>query len=527
MTNRHLYITLLAVLCFTTEAKAEEAPSRNVPRLIVNIVIDQLRTDYLEAFSPLYSDGGFKRLLSEGRIFSNASYPFTPVDRASAIAAIATGTTPYYNSIVGRQWMNRETLRPVGCIDDQQVTGLMTTEKFSPSGISTSTFGDELKVATGGKSLVYAIAPFSDAAVLSAGHAANAAFWIDDNRGEWCSSMYYLQNMPGWLDSYNSRLSLSQKINGITWEPLHEFSGAFNYFLQSNSNDKPFKHKFTGDGRFIDYKESALINAEVTEIAQYCLGNTGLGSDKIPDLLCLTYYAGTFGHQRVTDCQMELQDTYVRLDREMSKLMVYTDHFIGRDEVLYIITSTGYNNIESSDYASFRIPTGTFYMNRTADLMNMYMGAIWGQGKYVEATFRNHIFLNHKLLETKRISVSEATSRAQEIVTMMSGVRNVYTSLQLLTSQSTLLEKIRNGFNPQRCGDIIIDVAPGWTILNEDTQQSEISVASLTQFPIIFYGAGITAERISTPVTTDRIAPTVTKAIRIRAPNACSSEPLF
>ena len=526
MTNRYLYITLLAILGFSTDAEGQEAQAKHVPRLVINIVIDQLRSDYMEAFAPLYSEGGLKRLLSEGMVFANASYPFTPVDRASAISSIITGTTPYYNSIIGRQWMNRETLRPTGCVDDAKATGLLTSASVSPEGLSTSTVGDELKVATGGKALVFAVAPTADAAILAAGHAADAAFWIDDESGEWCSSMYYLQNVPTWLQGYNSLKAPARKLNGLTWEPLHEFSGSYNYFLQSNIS-KPFKHKFSGSNRFIDYKESALINAEVTDMAQYCIANTSLGTDRVTDLLSLTYYAGTFGQQRVTDCQMELQDTYVRLDRELSKLMAYTEHFFSRKDVLYVVTSTGYNSVEAADYATFRIPTGTFYTNRTADLMNMYLGAIWGQGNYVETTFRNHIFLNHKLLETKKISISEATSRAQEIVAMMSGVRNVYTSLQLLTSQSAQLEKIRNGFNPQRCGDIIIEVAPGWTILNEQTQQSEIAVASFTQFPIIFYGADVEAGQSLTPVTTDRIAPTISRAIRIRAPNACSQEPLF
>lgn len=525
MTNRYLYITLLSVLGLSTDVEAQTT-EKHVPRLVVNIVIDQLRTDYMEAFAPLYSDDGLKRLLSEGKVFANASYPFTPVDRASAIAAIATGTTPYYNSIVGRQWLNRETLRPSGCVDDPKSNGLLTTENVSPVGIATSTVGDELKVATGGKALVYAIAPTADAAVLSAGHAADAAFWIDDVYGEWCSSMYFLQSIPTWLQGYNSQQSLGRRINSITWEPLHEFTGSFNFFLQS-SNNKPFKHKFSGSNRFIDFKESALVNAEVTQMAQYCIANTAIGTDKVTDLLSLTYYAGTFGQQRVTDCQMELQDTYVRLDRELSKLMAYTDRYFSQKEVLYIVTSTGYNDVEASDYTSFRIPTGTFNITRTANLLNMYLGAIWGQDNYVEANFHNQIFLNHKLLETKKISISEASSRAQEIVSMMSGVRNVYTSLQLITSQSAQLAKIRNAYNPQRSGDIIIEVAPGWNILNEETQQSEMSVASFTQFPIIFWGAGIEAEHSVTPVTTDRIAPTITRAIRIRAPNACSQEPLF
>ena len=526
MTNKYLYITLLAVLGMTSEAMAQETQSRNTPRLVVNITIDQLRSDYLEAYTPLYSEGGLKRLLTEGMVFTNVSFPFTPVDRASAIANILTGTTPYYNSIVGSRWLNRETLRPVGCVDDPKFTGMLTAETASPSSISTSTLGDELKVATGGKALVYAIAPFRDAAVLSAGHAADGALWIDDVYGDWCSSIYYLMNVPDWLQSFNDRNAPGRKISRVTWEPQTTASGSFNFFLQTE-NEKPFKHQFTGYQRFSNYKQSALVNADVTEMAKQCISATGMGADKVTDLLCLTYYAGPFGHQSMTDCQMELQDTYVRLDYELNRLITHVSQSFGAGNVLFVVTGTGYSEVEAADYARFRIPTGTLNINRTANLMNMYLGAIWGQDNYVESIFRNQIFLNHRLLETKKISIGEATSRAQEIIAMMSGVRNVYTSLQLLTSQSLQTEKIRNAFNPQRCGDIIIEAAPGWKILNEDTQESEMQVASFTQFPIVIFGAGIHAERIQTPVTTDRIAPTIARSIHIRAPNACSSEPLF
>lgn len=525
MTNRYLYITLLALLGFTTNAPAQNQ-ARTAPRLVINIAIDQLRSDYLEAFTPLYSEGGLKRLINGGTVFVNASYPFTPVDRASAIAALSTGTTPYYNSIVGSQWLNRETLRPVGCVDDIRFAGLLTHEMTSPDGLLTSTLGDELKVTTGGRAIVYSIAPYREAAVLSAGHAADAALWIDNVYGDWCTSTYYTKLIPSWLNVYNEQKAPAKKIANIQWEPLYDVTGKYNYFLYTDDN-KPFKHKFTGDFRYSNYKESALINSDVTELAVHCIASTGMGQDMMPDLLNLTYFAGTYGHQRVTDCQMELQDTYMRLDRELQRLMAYIDLHFGANDVLYVVTSTGYSDVEPADYAAFHIPTGTLNMTRTAHLLNMYLGGIWGQGAYVESTYQNQIFLNHKLLETKKISLSEATGRAQELVAMMQGVRNVYTSLQLLTAQSPQMEKIRNAFHPQRCGDIIIEAAPGWTVLNEDTQQSKVSTASFIQFPIIVYGAGTQAERISAPVTTDRIAPTIARSIRIRAPNACSSEPLF
>ncbi len=524
MTNKYLYITLLAVLGFNTDVHSQEL--RNAPRLVVNITVDQLRSDYLEAFFPLYGEKGFKLLLNQGIVYPNASYPFSPVDRASSIAVLASGVTPYYNNIIGERWLQRETLRPIYCVDDKGFQGLNTAQGSSPNKLSTSTLSDELKVATSGRSIIYAIAPYRDAAVLSAGHAADGAFWLDDITGDWCSSSYFFSSFPAWANAYNRVQAPSKQLKALNWQPINEWISSFNYFVQSGAQ-QTFRHSFQGDGKYAEYKTSALINSEITLLAQQCIGSCGMGNDRVTDMLNLTYYAGTFKHQSVTNCQIELQDTYVRLDQEIGRLVEFLEGRFGKDKFMIVLTSTGYNDEEAADYQTYHIPSGTFYLSRSANLLNMYLGGIWGTGKYVEAYYRNHIYLNHQLLEAKKISIGEATHRSQEILVMMSGVKNVYTSLQLLTDNSEQLRKIRNGFNAEVCGDLLIETAPGWTLLNEDTHESEIQRATFIPFPIIFYGAGMQAERINIPVTTDRIAPTIAKSIRIRAPNACAVAPLF
>ena len=518
--NRYIYITLLTVLGFQMEGLAQEK-IQYAPRLVVNITIDQLRTDYLEAFSPLYGSGGFKKLLTEGLVYENASYPFSPIDRASAISSVMTGVSPYYHSIVGMQWLNKESLRPITCTEDSKRTGIDT-----PDQLQVSTLGDELKVSTQGMANIFTISPFKDTAILSAGHAANGAFWFDTQKGEWTTSKYYLNETPAWLVSYNSLRSPSARIKEVSWEPVIELSGTFNYY-QHTGNQTPFKHAFKGERKFIEYQASGLINEDITELARLCVINQAVGFDRITDFLSLTYYAGTFDHKPVSECQMELQDTYVRLDREISKLITTLQGKLGAEHVLFVLTSTGYSDEENADYAKYRIPTGSLYINRTANLLNMYLGAIWGQGRYVETCYSNQIFLNHKLLESKRISLTDVGQRAQEFISQLEGVRNVYTALQLLSGNNPQIYKVRNGFNPERNGDIIIEVSPGWRLLNENTQENQFSRSSFTPFPIIFYGAETKAERIKSPVTIDRIAPTIAKTIRIRAPNACSAEPLF
>ena len=516
MRNKYLYITLLALLGVTPELLAQ-SKIQYAPRLVVTVTIDQLRTDYLEAFSPLYGEDGFKRLMKRGRVYPNASYPFSPIDCTSALASLATGVTPYYHSIVGEQWLNRETLRPVTAIGENKTA----------DNLSTSTLGDEMKLSTQGKAKVYAVAPSAAAAVMSIGHAADAAIWIDEVKGSWQTSEYYLKTTPEWLMAFNYLHAPKANIENLQWEPVIELAGTFNYYQHAAAEQKPFKHKFTGNDRYTQLMASGMVNQYVTDMAQHLVTQTTMGFDRVTDLLAVTYYAGTYLHKDINDCQIELQDTYVRLDRELARLMKSLEEKLGSEHVLFVVTSTGYSDTESSEYDRYRIPTGTFYMNRTSNLLNMYFGAIWGQGRWVEACYDSQLFLNHQLLESKRVSLTDAGQRAQEFLSQLSGVRNVYTGLQLLTSTSELTQKTRAGYNPQRSGDIIIEVSPGWKVLNEDTHQERLQRASFTPFPIVFYGAGTQADTIPDHVTTDRIAPTIAKSIRIRAPNACSEEPLF
>lgn len=433
MRNRYLYITLLSVLALHIEAQNQNG-TKQVPRLVVNISIDQLDSDHLEWFAPVFGDEGFKKLISEGLVFEKAFFPFSP-DRASAISSIVTGSSPFYHQITGEQWIDRKTLRRLHCTDDPLHPGIP-----APIQIAVSTIGDELKIATEGKGKVFAIAPTSDAAVLSAGHAADGAFWIGQKQ-RWTGSQYYANYAPLWL----------------------------------------------------------LKQADVVQQAEACIVNEALGQDSIPDLLCLTF-----------DASKQDKDAYIQIDKAIGKLRKKIEETIGSGKTLYVMTSTGYHSPVPVDYERYRIPTGIFYINRTANLLNMYFGAIWGVGRYVETCFKNQIYLNHNLLETKQIRLVDVLQRAQEFICQMAGVKRVSI----------------NTFGPNH-SDLQIEVAPGWQIQNEDTHENWLQQLGYHSFPIIIAGPGITAERTKTPVSIERIAPSIAKAIRIRAPNACMSEPLF
>ena len=451
--NRYLSTIILLSVLGNLQLSAQSL--QPAPRLVVNIAVDQLRTDYIEHFSPLYGENGFRKLLLQGTVYEAASYPFAPVDRASAIASIATGTTPHYNNIVATQWVDRNTLRPVLSTDDEEYG-------TSPQKMATSTISDELKISTNGAAIVYSVAQEKDAAVLSAGHAADGAFWLNDKHGTWTTSPYCPKSAQKLVKSHNHTST---------------------------------KHS------------SQNANDAVADLSVACINEMGMGRDLTTDMLSVTLSAKGSDPNM---WQTEMEQIYVKLDNTIASLIKRIEDRVGKDKVMFVLTSTGYVDEQQIDYQRFRIPTGTIYINRTASLLNMYLGAIYGQAKYVETCYHNQIYLDRKLIEQRHISYTDLITRSRELLVQTAGVRNVTPS----------------PYSPAVSGDLIIETAPGWQIINEDFREYYFSRAAFIPFPIIFYGSGVKAQRVTTPATVDRIAPTIAKAIRIRAPNACSSAPL-
>lgn len=469
--NRYIAILIAAL------TSAEMQAFQLTPRLVVNINIDQLRTDYIEAFSPLFGTDGFKKLLYQGKVYDAASYSFTPIDRASAISSITTGTSPYHHGIISSTWLDHKTLRPASCVDDIKYFA-------SPAKLQTSTIGDEMKVSSNGTSIVYGLAAYKDAAILSAGHAADNAIWIDENTGKWRTSTYYTPKSEKWLPQ-SSIVTATKRGN------------SFN---------------------------ATEYNEHIANMALTVIQARAMGADETPDLLNISLSATAFSQTSTSRTDMER--VYTQLDKTLGKLISNIEAQSGKDKVLFVITSTGYAQADNRNYTQYRIPTGTFYINRTAKLLNVYLSAIYGPGEYIEAYYHNQIYLNHRLIGQKKATLHDVLSRCQELLSQTAGVSDVFTSKRLLSGNNDI-QKLRNGFYPPISGDITIEIAPGWQLINEIIPEHYTSSTTFVPFPIIFYGAGIHAERVTTPVTVDQIAPTISKAIKIRAPNACSAAPLF
>ena len=253
-----------------------------------------------------------------------------------------------------------------------------------------------------------------------------------------------------------------------------------------------------------------------------------MGKDNVPDLLKLSYYAGNYNHKPNSEYAMEIQDVYVRLDNSIGDLLDLIDRKVGLANTLFFITSTGYADTEPADPAQYRIPGGEFHIKRCAALLNMYLMALYGDGQYVETYYGHQIYLNHKLIEDKKLSLVEVMNRSAEFVVQMSGVKDAYTAQRLLLGAWTpKIDKIRNSFSRECSGDLYIEVMPGWSVVNDYPQSVKVVREGYASVPLFFMGYNVKPEILYAPVKVSAIAPTVAHYMRIRAPNAASEAPMI
>lgn len=514
--------SLIAILSI---ANIQAQYSEEVPKLVINITVDQLRGDYLQYFSATFGERGFKRLINEGLVYYHVQYDFPQLSQSSAVATLSTGTNPCYHGIVADKRYNFEQKREQSIIYDAAYMGNYTSDNLSPMALLSTTVGDELKIASEGRSDVFAIAPDASEAVLAAGRYANAAFWIEDYNGKWATTTYY-KNVPWYVDKYNTNEGIGNNSSDIAWVPtmMHQYK-AFPY----SKNATPFKYSFVKNDkeRYLKIKTSPFVNSEVTNLAGRFMEYADFGKRTNPDMLSITYYAGNYREVMNDDFSYEIQDTYYNLDKEIEKLLNLVDKHVGMKNALIVLTSTGYFDSKSKPQEPFK-PAGEFFPNRCTALLNVYLMAIYGQGNWVDGYYNNQIYLNKKLIEDNKVDFNEIIKKSAEFVSLFSGVQNVTTSGQMLfENKSEGSADFQKGIHKKISGNLYLELQPGWVSIDEKTPDNSKYVRNNAIIsPLFFLGMNIHKGEVFREVKATAIAPTVTHVLRIRPPNACKELPL-
>ncbi len=522
--NRLITSILATMVALSAVSQTPEGGGR--PQLVVEILIDQLRSDYLELLQNHFGENGFNRLKRDGAYFESVEFNVDNVDIVSGTALLMTGTYPNINGLPSATVYDAQKRLGQKILLDASKSS--ANEVLSPSVLKVSTVSDELRVNSNGLGYVYSIAPDAQQSILMAGHAGNAAFWINDVNGKWVTSSFYSDYSPQLISVKNYSAPLSSRIDTMSWTPSIALAGYPE--IATHRKFYPFRYVFppSRKDRYTNYKKSALVNEEVTSVAIDFLSTLKLGTRGETDMLNIAYTAAPYSDE-AGDGSVELQDTYLRLDRQLGRLFDAIEKSVGLRNTLVFVSSTGYFEDNSKVDSRFKIPSGEFKPSKAKSLLNLYLMAIYGNAQWVDNYYNGSFFLNRKLIKEKNVDLREIREKSSDFLRRMSGVSEAYSLDEVLGNPHGDAEKrMHNGIVMDYAGDVLVKVMPGWSVVeNEQTQTQTVKQvrSSVVGTPAFFLHPSIKPQKINTPIDAALLAPTVSRLLRIRSPNAAMSKP--
>jgi arylsulfatase A-like enzyme len=518
------------------------AQNRPAPKLMVGIMVDQMRPDYLTRFRDQFGADGFNRLLREGFQCRNTQYNYIPTVTGPGHSSVYTGTTPRYHGIIGNSWYDRRLRRDVYCTDDTTVQLVGTARGMGVSARNqvSTTLGDELKMTYGGRSRVLSLSLKDRASALPAGHMANGAYWLDVNTGDFISSTYYVHALPAWVQEFNAQKK-ADAYRRQTWTPLKPAAAYLNSLPDSNRYERIFKGKTAATFPY-DFAKLAPLNAPayesmytspfgdnlLTDLALAALKSTDLGRDDVPDLLAISYSSPDAVGHTFGPLSKEENDLYLRLDLDLARLLAALDQAVGKGNYTVFLTADHGASEVTRYLADHQLPVGSYSQAALNQAASAYLAEQLGPGQWLEAE-RNHMYyLNHPLLAQRKIELTRAQQVLAEFLRDQPGIAQVNTTTQLLNGGYTtgLEARLQMGLYYPRFGDVRFELLPGWTGDIGVGASHGTGYAYDSHVPLLWWGAGIAAGVSYAPHAITDIAPTAAMILNSKLPSACTGQPI-
>ncbi len=521
-------------LPFLVFAQGHTTISANTPRLVVGIVIEDFNPDYVERFWDKFGEGGFQRLYRAGFICGNHHYG-NLIQRPSVnMATLSTGTSPSHHGIISDNWINRLKNKEVNAIKDDFYTTVGSDSKEgerSAMNLMTPTLGDQLKLVTKGRSRVFSVALNDIAAVMAAGHAANGAYWLDETSGKMISSSYYVETFPQWAFDFNGN-RLAEKYLSTNWTTLKDQ----NSYSESISGDSPNESGYFGKYRTFPYdlnklkkesggsfkilKTTPMGNSMVKDFALQMIPKEQLGIDLVPDLLTVVFSSMDYERYSFGALSVEMEDTYLRLDKDIAELLKYIESGFGTEDILIYLT--GLTSISyPADFMKerYHMTAGTFNPESSIALLKSYLNIKYGEGSWIELFANQQIYLNHELIEKKKLSIHEMQSAVALFLNQFEGIAYAKEALELEANNfpGGALAPFQNNFHIKRSGDVLIKYENGW---QPKDKFSPLDYTENSQVPLVWYGAGIKKGTTMRRTDATDIVPTIAAFLGIAPPSA-------
>ncbi|MBT3742563.1 MAG: alkaline phosphatase family protein [Polaribacter sp.] len=537
---KNIIFFLLTFSVFFTGCKLKESKQQE-PKLIVGIVIDQMRYDYLTRFSDRYSENGFKRLLKNGFSIENAYYNLIPTYTAVGHASIYTGTTPDNHGIISNNWYDKFLKKTIYCVDDdiyRTVGNNSDAGKKSPSRMYTTTVTDQLHLAQNMNGKTIGIAIKDRSAILPAGHTANAAYWFHGKqKGQWISSNFYMENLPNWVTDFNN----SDKANNYLktpWNTLYDINTYTNSIIDNNLFEGKFKGEtatsFPHDipnlkvtnGNFDILKGIPAGNSFTADFAKAAILGENLGKSEFTDFLAVSFSSTDYiGHQ-FGPASKEIEDTYLRLDKDIADLLSFLDKQIGRNKYTVFLTADHAAVDVPAYLQSLKIPAHYFdiqkFKQSALEITKKYFNSI----ELIENISNYQIFLNKEKIESLGLDKNKVADKLVEEILNFEGIYKAVTARTLQTTRffDGIMNSLQNGYNQKISGDVMMIPYPA-TLIRGRTGTSHGSGYSYdTHIPLIFYGNGIKKGVSKSKYEIIDIAPTIANLLRIEAPNSSTGK---
>ena len=529
------FLSMALLGCGTASAQQSNAAAIERPKLVVGIVVDQMRWDYLYRYQKRYTDGGFKRLLGEGFSCENTMIPYVPSVTAIGHTCIYTGSVPSIHGITGNNFVKEG--KKVYCTDDDSVKPVGTTSVaalMSPRNLWVSTIGDEMKIASNGRAKVVGVALKDRASILPAGHNPNGAFWFDDQTGCFITSSYYMDHLPKWVEAFNDK-RLPEQYLSQKWNTLYPK----NTYTESTTDENEYEngiregvkatlplnlpelYKKYGYGII---RNTPFGNSLTLDMAKAAIDGEQLGADDETDLLTVSCSSTDYiGHQVGTHA-IETEDTYLRLDKAIADFLAYLDSKVGKGNYLVFLSADHGAMNNAAFLQDRRIPAGSWDASATAKKLNHVLAKEYPEaGDIVKTVMNYQVFFNRDVIKSKQLDFDNIK---QTVVNVLKEDPSVlYACDMAKASTESIPEEVKfriiNGYNRERSGDVVIILKPNFYAHGMKGTDHGAWNSYDTHIPLVFMGWGIKHGATTKQTFMTDIAPTIAAMLHVQAPNGC------
>jgi predicted AlkP superfamily pyrophosphatase or phosphodiesterase len=518
------------------------------PKLVVGIVVDQMRYEYLYRYESKFGEDGFKRFLNQGFNVRNGHYNYVPTYTGPGHASVYSGTTPAFHGIIGNDWYEKESKAMVNCVGDARykpVGNDAGNGDVSPSRMLTTTISDELELATQRRAKVVGLSLKDRGAVLPAGHTPDGAYWYDGLSGKFISSTYYKPALPTWLEQFNAKKLADKYLNQVwtTLLPLDQYK-------ESGPDDSQYEFKIKGkekptfpydlkalrkdNGDFDLLPDTPFGDDILLDAAIAAIDGEGMGKDEWTDMLAISFSAPDAVGHAMGPNSVEVQDVYLRLDRNLASLFAKLDADVGKGQYLVFLTADHAVADVPQYLKDLKVPADYLKSQEIAAGLNDFLKTYFPEKKLIERISNDQVFLDASAFgedpRSSGVDYLVALELIRNYLLRQPGIAEAYTKQTILNSdyaEQGTKGKIRRGFHTKRSGDVAYSLESGWFASSSTTGTTHGSPHTYdTHVPMLFYGFGVTpGSSVKYHPITD-IAPTISVIMKVKFPSGCTGQPI-